>query len=413
MTGQIDLRPASVLSVKGLGKQYRFYNSARDRFATLFTGRANAQIHWALRDVTFSLTRGQCMGVVGDNGAGKSTLLKLVAGTLRPTFGTRTLQGRVTAILELGAGFHPEFSGRSNLYFAGSLIGIDAAKMREIEASVIEFSELEAAIDRPVKTYSSGMVVRLAFALVTAVEPDVLIVDEALAVGDQHFQKKCIERIDSFRHNGCSILFCSHSLYHVRQLCETALWLDQGSQRAFGRTDQVLADYEAHVRVLDQTDSPPSSSARVVSSLKAPVPLDTDRVGAITNVTVQNLENPGEGSEVGLLSGPDLVICIEARLREGERPSIGVMLEQAHGVGITVVATHADAVTLTLSADGLWRATVTFPDLTLNSGQYVLSAYLADAQGLVIYDDWHHCQHFNWVYASTLPGLLQLPHRWS
>lgn len=406
------MRPSVVLSVNGLGKQYRFYNSARDRFATLFTGRANAQVHWALRDVTFSLPRGQCMGVVGDNGAGKSTLLKLVAGTLRPSFGTRTLQGRVTAILELGAGFHPEFSGRSNLYFAGSLIGIDGAKMRDIEASVIEFSELEAAIDRPVKTYSSGMVVRLAFALVTAVEPDVLIVDEALAVGDQHFQKKCIERIESFRSNGCSILFCSHSLYHVRQLCETALWLDQGSQRAFGRTNQVLADYEAHVRVLDQTDGPRVASVNAPASSKALVALDADRVGAITRVTVQNMETPVDG-EVGLLSGPDLVICIEARLREGEQPSIGVMLEQAHGVGITVVATHADSVMPTRSADGLFRVTVTFPNLTLNSGQYVLSAYLADAQGLIIYDDWHHCQSFNWVYASTLPGLLQLPHRWS
>ena len=198
-----------VLRAEDLGKEYRLYDSPRQRLAALLTGKASHRSQWALRGVSFELRRGQCLGVVGDNGAGKSTLLKLVAGTLKPSVGSLQQSGRVTAILELGAGFHPEFSGRDNLFFGGSLIGIGQAEMQALQASIIEFSELGEAIDRPVKTYSSGMVVRLAFALVTAVEPDVLIVDEALAVGDQHFQKKCIERIEVFRNNGCTILFCS------------------------------------------------------------------------------------------------------------------------------------------------------------------------------------------------------------
>ena len=157
------------LEVAQLGKEYRLYDSPRQRLKALVTGRDTHRSHWALRDVSFALRRGQCLGVIGDNGAGKSSLLKLLAGTLQPSTGTVRRSGRVTAILELGAGFHPDFTGRQNLYFGGSLIGISAAEMAQLEPEIIAFSELGEAMDRPVKTYSSGMTVRLAFALVTAV----------------------------------------------------------------------------------------------------------------------------------------------------------------------------------------------------------------------------------------------------
>lgn len=200
----------------------------------LLRGLDTSESHWALKDVGFELHRGQCLGVIGDNGAGKSTLLKVLAGTLQPSSGRLSRSGRVTAILELGAGFHPDFSGRENLAFAGALIGLSDIESHDLTDEIIAFSELGAAIDRPVKTYSSGMVVRLAFALVTAVQPEVLIIDEALAVGDQHFQRKCVQRIETFRKDGCAILFCSHSLYHVRQLCDRTLWLDHGTVQALG-----------------------------------------------------------------------------------------------------------------------------------------------------------------------------------
>ena len=217
----VDALPEDlVLRVSQLGKEYKLYPSPRSRLKALLTGAATHRSHWALRYVSFELRRGQCIGVIGDNGAGKSSLLKLLAGTLQPSCGQIERVGRVTAILELGAGFHPDFSGRDNLYFGGSLIGISHERMRELEPEIAAFAELGEALDRPVKTYSSGMTVRLAFALVTAVQPDVLIIDEALAVGDQHFQKKCIERIMAFRKSGCTILFCSHSPYHIRHLCE-------------------------------------------------------------------------------------------------------------------------------------------------------------------------------------------------
>jgi lipopolysaccharide transport system ATP-binding protein len=282
--------------------------------------------------------------------------------------------------------------------------------MEKLQDSIIEFSELGDAIDRPVKTYSSGMTVRLAFALVTAVEPDVLIVDEALAVGDQHFQKKCVERIESFRNNGCTILFCSHSLYHVRHLCDVALWLHGGKQRSWGPTERVLSAYETHVREQNRKDETPAHSAAPVTP--APTPqavLEPQRRGAIVSVDVPNL---GAG-QPPVLESPDLQVTVVARLAEGERPSIGVMLQQTHGVGITVAATHEDGACALHGPDGLWRATVTFPALPLHSGEYVLSAYLADSQGLVIYDEWLQCTAFAWESPSLMPGLVRLPHHWT
>ena len=300
----------------------------------MLTGKATHRSHWALNDVSFELRRGECIGVIGDNGAGKSTLLKLLAGTLQPSHGRIDRVGRVTAILELGAGFHPDFSGRDNLYFAGSLIGITHDEMARLEPEIIDFCELGEALDRPVKTYSSGMTVRLAFALVTAVQPDVLIVDEALAVGDQNFQKKCVERITAFRNNGCTILFCSHSPYHVRHLCDRALWLKGGRVEQFGNTEAVLAAYDVHTRAREAvadggtaevpapavTESDAHGPSAAIASVAQP-PSDTSQPSArnassacLLSVDVAHLAEP-VGDQPPVLQGQDLVVTIRARGR--------------------------------------------------------------------------------------------------
>lgn len=415
----------AVLHLEHVGKEYKLYDAPKDRLTALLTGRSTHRSHWALQDVSFELHRGQCMGVIGDNGAGKSSLLKLIAGTLQPTTGTLNRTGRVTAILELGAGFHPEFSGRENLYFGGSLIGIPHAEMTRLEHEILDFSELGEAIDRPVKTYSSGMSVRLAFALVTAVEPDLLIIDEALAVGDQNFQKKCVQRIDSFRRNGCTILFCSHSLYHVRHLCNVALWLDGGRVKAFGDTESVLSSYEVHVRSRDTTANVPASAVsthEAEATAQSPTATSTATDGVDATATAPEISmaklvsvevaNLGAG-EPRLLESRDLVVTVVAQLNTSEQPSIAVMLEQSHGVGITSVATHAEGVVPTQLEPGRWRATLNFPDLPLHSGDYVVSAYLFDSQGLVVYEQWMRCVEFKLVAPSLTPGLVHLPHHWS
>lgn len=412
----------AVLRVKDLGKRYRVYRSPRQRLMALLGWTDRSQSHWALRDVSFKLQRGQCLGVVGDNGAGKSTLLKLLAGTLQPSHGNLQRSGRVTAILELGAGFHPDFTGRDNLMFGGSFIGLGAVEMLSLADEIIAFSELGDAIDRPVKTYSSGMVVRLAFALVTALQPELLIIDEALSVGDQHFQKKCAQRIESFRENGCTILFCSHSLYHVRQLCDQVLWLDKGRVRGLGDTESVLAGYKTHVRLQDSAPQlPTQASPEMGSDPLTDGDLETWLVSGkragLLEAQVGGLETDAGNKPVARLTASDLVIHVRAVSVSDENPSVGVMLEQFRGIGITSVATHAEGILLRAikSRDGwtTWQVTLTFPQLPLHSGHYSLSFYLFDAQGLVVYDEWKDFIQFQWLSPSLTPGLVRLPHQWS
>ena len=414
------------LRLAGVGKEYKLYDSPRARLKSLLTGRALHRSHWALQGVSLELARGQCLGVVGSNGAGKSTLLKLITGTLQPSCGQLARSGRVTAILELGAGFHPEFTGRQNLYFGGSLIGIPAEQMRALEPEVLAFAEIGEAIDRPVKTYSSGMTVRLAFALVTAVEPDLLIIDEALAVGDQHFQKKCIERIEQFRRNGCTILFCSHSPYHIRTLCDVALWLEGGRVREMGPTEPVLGAYEMHTRLAQAAEQAAEGAGAaaalppemVVSTEESPAraqaPAEdrrSDAAGTASIVSV-TLAHLGEG-DPPLLESRDLVATIVVRGQGDERPNVGFMIEQSRGVGITSLATHEEGAAPRQREDGLWESVLTFPDLPLHSGEYVVSAFLFDASGLVVYEQWYQFLHFRFVTPTLMPGLVRLPHHWS
>ena len=422
MTGNHGSTSHSVLKVQGLSKEYKLYASPRDRLKALVTGNARHRSHWALRDVSFELQRGQCIGVIGDNGAGKSSLLKLLAGTLQPSTGSIERVGRVTAILELGAGFHPDFSGRDNLYFGGSLIGIDHAEMVRLEPGIIEFCELGEALDRPVKTYSSGMAVRLAFALVTAVQPDVLIIDEALAVGDQHFQKKCIERIMAFRSNGCTIMFCSHSPYHIRHLCDVALWLKGGQVAQFGATEPVLAAYDQHTRQRQLDEQALASSDIAISSgqgavtapaePEAPVAAIDAGSACILSVDVKDL-GAAQGDRPPVLHSTDLVVTITARGRGNERPNIGFMIEQSKGVGITSLATHEEGALPVQLDDGSWRSVLSFPDLPLHSGDYVISAFLFDETGLAVYDEWFQFLHFSFIFPKPLPGLVRLPHHWN
>jgi lipopolysaccharide transport system ATP-binding protein len=405
------------LKVNNLGKCYGVYAKPQQRLLKLITGKPAPQQHWSLRDVSFGLQKGQCLGVIGDNGAGKSTLLKLLAGSLQPTQGRIVRNGRLTAILELGAGFHPEFTGRENLLFAGGFIGFSASDMKRLAPEILAFSELGDAIDRPIKTYSSGMVVRLAFALVTAVQPEVLIIDEALAVGDQHFQKKCVERIESFRNNGCTILFCSHSLYHVRQLCDQVLWLEYGRMKAIGPMDEVITAYETHVR-LQEIASLPLQTKGAADADTQQMPEKTSqheprRAAAITQAWVDGLK----GSERPVLQATDVRITLQAFTDDETPPSMGFMLEQYKGVGIMSMATHAEGVQPVAlgrkQGQTEWSITLTLTDLPLHSGTYALSFYLFDAQGLVVYDEWKNHIVFDWISPSLTPGLVRLPHVWA
>jgi homopolymeric O-antigen transport system ATP-binding protein len=231
--------------VAGLCKAYHVYDRPIDRLKQfLIRGRRRFyRDFWALRDVSFELAPGEAFGIVGRNGSGKSTLLQILAGTLAPTSGEVVVNGRVAALLELGAGFSPEFSGRENVLLSGAVMGLTRAEIESRFDEIVDFAEIGEFIDQPVKTYSSGMFVRLAFAVQTAIDPDVLIVDEALAVGDIFFRQKCYARIRKLRDKGCALLFVSHAVTEVEQLCERALLLDHGSARFVGPAPETIKRY--------------------------------------------------------------------------------------------------------------------------------------------------------------------------
>lgn len=240
--------PPVAIRLQGVSKRYRLLTEKpfllRDLARRLAGRPSPGRDFWALRDVTFDVRQGEAVGVVGHNGAGKSTLLGLVAGTIYPTSGVVQVSGRVSALLELGAGFHPDLSGRENIYLNASLLGMSHEEAQERYDWIVRFSELGDFIDAPIRTYSSGMWVRLAFAVAVFVEPEILIVDEVLAVGDADYQTKCCHRILELKQKGVTFLLVSHSPAHLRFLCSRVIWIEHGQVVADGPVQDVLSAYE-------------------------------------------------------------------------------------------------------------------------------------------------------------------------
>jgi len=238
------------ISVKGISKAYRIYDTPRQRFleALHIGGRTYGRDHYALRDISFDVAEGEILGIIGVNGSGKSTLLKIITGVLAPTAGTVQVDGKVSALLELGAGFNPEYTGIENIYFNGMVMGFSREEMDRKLQGIIDFADIGDFIRQPVRTYSSGMYVRLAYAVAISIEPDILIVDEALAVGDAYFQMKSMSKMQELFRRGKTVLFVSHDTASVKKLCNTAIYLDKGEIIARGSAAEVVDLYERKMR---------------------------------------------------------------------------------------------------------------------------------------------------------------------
>ena len=279
--------PDILLRVQGVSKAYPIDEKASARLRSLLPKllQGEPELFWALRDVSLELKRGESLGIVGPNGSGKSTLLQVAAGILRPTQGTVELNGRLAGLLELGSGFNPEFTGRQNVELSTSLHGLSKKQTEERFDEIAGFADIGDFLDQPVKTYSSGMLMRLAFSVSIHVDADILLVDEALAVGDIAFRQRCMRRVHQMRENGLSILFVSHSAEDVKAICDRCLWLESGVVKTLGETDRVVGEYLASMAVRDaaslagEWENQPDREPFVAPELAPPLDFSGHRYG--------------------------------------------------------------------------------------------------------------------------------------
>ena len=388
-----------LLRVEGLGKDFPRTSHRADRWRALgqlLGGGASGAVHTVLDGIGFEVRRGESLAIIGENGAGKSTLLKLVTGVLVPSRGRIEHRARIGALLELGAGFHPEHSGRDNVRMAAALMGLDAkgaaARMPEIEA----FAEIGDLIDEPVKHYSNGQVVRLGFAVIAATRPELLITDEVLAVGDERFQRKCLRWLDGYLEQGGTLLLVAHSRYHVQRLCRRALWLDAGRMRALGEAQAVSRDYAAFLEAREAAERPPDA---------LPTP------GALRVVEVVVDGQPTiDGGALKRQQGASVTITAEIAGEDALPPVLSIGWLRADGTPVYGVDSRMDGICALPVGAGRWRFTVDF-DLPLLPGDYVLRLFPMDAEALRIHPPWQ--LRLVVEGESREFGLVRLPHRWS
>lgn len=389
-----------LVEVRDLCKRYPVLGHRGDRLAALWDvvrGRPARRHASVLEDITFAVQPGESLAIIGENGAGKSTLLKLITGVLTPTSGSVHMRGRVGALLELGAGFHPELSGRDNVRLAAALHGLDAralaGKLPEIEA----FADIGDYLDEPVKHYSSGMVVRLGFAIIAAVRPGLLVTDEVLAVGDEAFQRKCIRWLDDYLASGGTLLLVSHSLYHVRKLCRRALWLKDGKVRALGGVFEVSQAYEA---------AQAEKSAVEVASETSAVP----QLPGEVSLRVFSLQGD-DGSDVLVLEqGAGLDCGLELHSRDGRAPVAMLGWLHVDGTPVYGLSSEMDGAVPEPLGNGRFGFRIRFDALPLLPGRYRLRASALDTEGLRLFD-----QREREIVVrgeSHEFGLVRLPHRW-
>lgn len=391
-----------------LSKCYQMYAQPQDRLKQfLWRGRRQYfREFWALRDVSFEVMPGEVVGIIGRNGSGKSTLLQLVCGTLTSTTGEVRVKGRVAALLELGAGFNPEFTGRENVFMSAAVMGLSSSEIAARFEDIVDFSGIRDFIDQPVKTYSSGMYVRLAFSVAINVDPDILVIDEALSVGDGEFSRKSFDRIMAMKGAGKTILFCSHSMYQIEAICNRAIWLDQGEARLIGEPAKVVVAYNEHLGSIAADASLHPEPAVVYS----PQPGSGATQIAAIEVSVDG--TPGKKLEA--MSGQS-----EVRVRVGfvsdptlPPPSVGVCFFDTDGKVVTSAGTHIDKFTPLRSNAGAGEITAVFPAFPLLKGNYSVYVFLLCESGIHLYDSAMNVAELAVSQRGMELGLVAIQHEW-
>ena len=418
----------NAIEVRDVRKTYRRYGRRR-QFATLksalLSGGALRDLQpdetfEALRGVSFDVATGKTFGIIGRNGSGKSSMLKLVAGIGRPTSGTVTVQGRVSALIELGAGFHPEISGRDNVYINGMMLGLSRREMSARFDQIVAFAELEDFIDAPVKTYSSGMYMRLGFAVAIHVDPDVLLVDEVLAVGDESFTHKCLDKFAELRRRGRTVLLVTHSLDLVRRFCDEALWLDAGVVKMLGDPQRVIDAYLLDIAGAEGRALAAAARADVAASTSVPTDEPPDMSRAVEGrwgsreveiTSVELLDRRSEPARV-FQSGDQVEVRLRVRARHRVSDLVfGVGIFNADGVccyGTNTAIEGADSAAI--SGDG--EVSFLMPRLDLVEGTYKVDVAAHRANGAPY--DYHRLLYTLRVTTSIKDrGIFRPEHRWS
>ena len=390
----------SAVSVENVWKYFRLYHEKNQYLkSTLLRGRrARYDEFWALKGVDFEIPFGSTFGIIGSNGSGKSTLLKCLAGILSPDKGSVSCNGRMAALLELGAGFHPDLSGRENIYLNGAILGMTRSEIDRKLEEIIDFSGLEKFVDTPVKNYSSGMVVRLGFAVATNVDPEILIIDEVLAVGDESFQHRCHEKIESFRQEGRTIILVSHGLMQVAQLCSTVAWLEKGVIQEIGPSYEVIGKYAGQSH-----DAAPKIEGEI-----------GERWGSHeAEITRAEFVN-ADGVAVHVLkTGEPISLQIDYTAHMPiKEPVFGIRFTHLHGTNVWGSNTKRMGFQpTTLNNSG--TITLNIPELPILAGTYDLTVALTDQHETYEYDHWERRVRFDVVqYNSFDEGLIQINANW-
>ena len=404
----------AALSMRGLSKFYKVYNKELDRVREIITGKPRYQKIEALGPVTLDIEKGEVLGVIGQNGAGKSTLLKVLAGTIQPSTGEFTTNGRIAALLELGTSFHPEMTGHENIYLSCAIQGLNRTEIDAIYDEIVAFADIGQFIHRPVKTYSSGMFVRLAFSIATQIDPEILIIDEALSVGDGAFSRKSFDRIMDFKNAGKTILFCSHSMYQVEALCDRVVWLQAGAVKKVGKPVEVITEYSEMLRLASPREE---SLARGNAGDDRDFRKNRDDTGHRSLPAIERVDVSVDGqlSKVHKLvsAASDLEIAVAFTRGEGvPLPSVAVAISGGDGRILSSAGSVHDGVPLTVNDDGRGVARIVFPKLALLRGHYYLDVALLCEQGIHLYESIRRVAELHVDQTGLERGFVMLPHEW-
>lgn len=389
---------APLIRLRGIGKAYPVMDTGGSRLrtvASLLLGGKAARTYQALQGVDFDLLRGESLGLIGENGAGKSTLLKMIAGVVKPSAGQVEVNGSIGALLELGSGFHPEYTGRDNIFLSAALMGLTRAEIREKLDAILAFADIGEHIDQPIKHYSSGMVVRLGFAVATAMRPDILITDEVLAVGDESFQKKCIRWMEDYLAGGGTLLLCSHSMFHIQTLCQKALWIQDGRVRMQGNSFEVTREYLTYHE---------EKNGRAAAQERATESAGTYKLRALW------LESPG-GTRAALVEmASEIRICGVVHSPDSRPPVILFGVVRADGTPVYGNHSNENGFQPTDLGGGDFGFTIALQSVQLLPGKYTVRAHAMDPEGLRLFDTLETTLR---VTGETRDyGLCRLQHAW-